>query len=276
MNPDDVAALIVDTSREPCAATSARAETHGILKRITADLAPRFGLRAASEYPVTKPDGGSGYVDVVWLSGSEPIAAFEVDSSRRRKSLRKLLAMPVVNRFWIYYGQKDPTTFVESIDLQGCIKVVRTGPGGPQALAVGAETVSDTKASADRRALRSADEHIRQAIQFCWQALPEEERSLRRVELELSRLLQVALRGAGVELRGLRRPAPTKTRSNTQRSTSAQIRTVFPRAYERWTEEEDRLLRQRLVAGATVQSLSEQHQRRPSAIRSRLRKLGLI
>jgi hypothetical protein len=54
------------------------------------------------------------------------------------------------------------------------------------------------------------------------------------------------------------------------------IRARYPRAYERWTEAEDRLLEERCQAGLTVSELAARHQRQPGAIRSRLKKQGLV
>ena len=55
-----------------------------------------------------------------------------------------------------------------------------------------------------------------------------------------------------------------------------QIRREYPKAYAKWTEEEDTRLRYEHAQGRTVNELAESFQRKPSAIRSRLRKLGLL
>jgi hypothetical protein len=54
-----------------------------------------------------------------------------------------------------------------------------------------------------------------------------------------------------------------------------QIRQRYPRAYEKWTEEEDTRLRQAHQAGAKQKELVLLLQRQSGAIESRLRKLGL-
>ena len=54
------------------------------------------------------------------------------------------------------------------------------------------------------------------------------------------------------------------------------IRRRYPRAYEKWTEGDDVRLRIEDGSGVGVQTLSQMFQRQPSAIRSRLRKLGLV
>jgi predicted Holliday junction resolvase-like endonuclease len=54
-----------------------------------------------------------------------------------------------------------------------------------------------------------------------------------------------------------------------------QHRTEYSKAYEKWTEDEDNLLKQRSSEGVSIEDLSRLFQRKPSAIRSRLRKLGL-
>ena len=55
-----------------------------------------------------------------------------------------------------------------------------------------------------------------------------------------------------------------------------QIRREYPKAYAKWTEEEDIRLRNEYTQGRTANELAKSFQRKPSAIRSRLRKLGLL
>lgn len=55
-----------------------------------------------------------------------------------------------------------------------------------------------------------------------------------------------------------------------------QIRREYPKAYTKWTEEEDVRLRNEYIQDRTTNELAEIFQRKPSAIRSRLRKLGLL
>ncbi|MGH9800023.1 MAG: hypothetical protein ACRD82_06635 [Blastocatellia bacterium] len=55
-----------------------------------------------------------------------------------------------------------------------------------------------------------------------------------------------------------------------------EIKRQYPKAYERWEPEEDRLLKEKFIAGATVNELAALFQRQPNAIRSRLTKLGLM
>jgi ATP-dependent DNA helicase RecQ len=53
------------------------------------------------------------------------------------------------------------------------------------------------------------------------------------------------------------------------------IRQGYPRAYERWTNEEDEQLISRQSAGETVADLADRLGRQPSAVQSRLERLGL-
>jgi hypothetical protein len=53
------------------------------------------------------------------------------------------------------------------------------------------------------------------------------------------------------------------------------IRQAYPRAYEKWTDEEDEQLRQKHLDGAGVNELAGILQRQPRAIKSRLRRLGM-
>ena len=55
-----------------------------------------------------------------------------------------------------------------------------------------------------------------------------------------------------------------------------QIRLEYPKAYMKWTEEEDIHLRNEYARGKTIDELAKIFQRKPSAIRSRLQKLGLL
>jgi len=54
-----------------------------------------------------------------------------------------------------------------------------------------------------------------------------------------------------------------------------EIRQKYPRAYEKWTSEEDERLTSRYQAGLDLLELAAIFQRQPSAIESRLTKLGL-
>lgn len=54
-----------------------------------------------------------------------------------------------------------------------------------------------------------------------------------------------------------------------------QKRQMYPRAYEPWTEEEQQRLKEGFARGLSVEELAQQHGRGPTAIRSRLERLGL-
>lgn len=58
--------------------------------------------------------------------------------------------------------------------------------------------------------------------------------------------------------------------------TLEKIRLKYPRAYEKWTDDEDTRLRVGHDKGLSIRLLSEMFQRQPSAIRSRLRKLSIV
>ncbi len=55
----------------------------------------------------------------------------------------------------------------------------------------------------------------------------------------------------------------------------SEIKKKHPRAYEVWSPEEDEQLRREQEEGITVNELAHMHQRQPSAIRSRLKALGM-
>jgi flagellar motility protein MotE (MotC chaperone) len=121
----------------------------------------------------------------------------------------------------------------------------------------------------------TVDQIIRQAIQHCWMILPEEERSIERVEQEIFRLVLRALRDAQEDALAFGCSQPGKEKQPSAEERLARIRAKHPKAYEKWPEEEDELLRLKFQEGAKLEELSRVFQRQPSAIRSRLRKLGL-
>ncbi len=55
----------------------------------------------------------------------------------------------------------------------------------------------------------------------------------------------------------------------------AKIKKQYPRAYEKWTESEDADFLRMRTGGSSVEQLARHFERQPSAIRSRLAKLGL-
>jgi archaellum component FlaC len=54
------------------------------------------------------------------------------------------------------------------------------------------------------------------------------------------------------------------------------IRQKYPRAYVKWSQDEDENLKKEYASGQQIDELAQRFQRQPSAIRSRLQKLGLI
>ena len=54
------------------------------------------------------------------------------------------------------------------------------------------------------------------------------------------------------------------------------IRQKYPRAYVKWTRDEDENLQNEYASGREIGELAQSFQRQPAAIRSRLQKLGLI
>ena len=54
------------------------------------------------------------------------------------------------------------------------------------------------------------------------------------------------------------------------------IRKVYPRAYEPWTDDEESKLIMRYKEGMDITALAEEFERKPGGIRSRLKKVGLL
>jgi uncharacterized Zn finger protein (UPF0148 family) len=55
-----------------------------------------------------------------------------------------------------------------------------------------------------------------------------------------------------------------------------QMRATYPRAYERWSQDEEAALRFFYQLGSGVDAIAAAHERQPSAIVARLIKVGLI
>lgn len=57
--------------------------------------------------------------------------------------------------------------------------------------------------------------------------------------------------------------------------TVSDMRLKYPNAYEKWSDEQDKFLRENFLNGMTIKELANHLQRKPGAIRSRIKKLGL-
>lgn len=69
---------------------------------------------------------------------------------------------------------------------------------------------------------------------------------------------------------------PASTASKVWAARLPQIQSQHPRAYEKWSADDDDMLRRRFAKGESTQALSIAFGRQPSAIQSRLRRLGLV
>ncbi len=116
------------------------------------------------------------------------------------------------------------------------------------------------------------DQAIRQAIQHCWMMLLEEERSADKVEEEITRIVRRALK----DLREDAVAFGFSERQGKHEEQLAKIRAEYPKAYDKWSEDEDGLLKQKFAEGTSIKELSKIFQRQPSAIRSRLIRFGLV
>ncbi|MEG4326735.1 hypothetical protein [Microcoleus sp. herbarium5] len=86
----------------------------------------------------------------------------------------------------------------------------------------------------------------------------------------------LASRGAAINPQlssGLNADQKNGYRPKTQ---NEKIRQKHPRAYVKWSQDEDENLKKEYASGQQIDELAQRFQRQPSAIRSRLQKLGLI
>lgn len=78
------------------------------MKNEVYNLAKIFNFSSRMEYRVDKKkldNKRNGFIDVVWFNGDLLVAPIEIDSSPRKKSVNKVLAVDSIFKFWIYYGK---------------------------------------------------------------------------------------------------------------------------------------------------------------------------
>lgn len=64
-------------------------------------------LAAIPEYPIPSPSlrHGTARIDMVWLAGSEPVAAFEIEGGIKERSVRKLRLLDAPYKFVVSGGK---------------------------------------------------------------------------------------------------------------------------------------------------------------------------
>jgi len=136
--------------------------------------------------------------------------------------------------------------------------------------------------------------HIGRAAQWVWLGLSPENRTEGRFREQLDMILQKAL--VQCEISEHRFVSPFERPANMQRPyTSSSIsnsnskssgskvpayvlkqRETYPNAYEKWNRADEEMLEKMFNSGATIDAIAAHFSRKPSAIRSRLKKLGLL
>ncbi|MGL5064697.1 MAG: hypothetical protein ACRC62_32340 [Microcoleus sp.] len=67
-----------------------------------------------------------------------------------------------------------------------------------------------------------------------------------------------------------------KNQGDRHKNQNEKIRQKYPRAYIKWSREEDESLKNEYASGQEISEIAKKFQRQPVAIRSRLQKLGLV
>jgi hypothetical protein len=103
-------------------------EFHGALQKKLLELAPDFCCYGEKEHPIpnVQSNGRSGRIDVAWwtLADRDLLAVFEIDSTVRTKSLRKILHANCPYRFWVYYGKRGIKDLIETLDTEHKITII--------------------------------------------------------------------------------------------------------------------------------------------------------
>ena len=100
-------------------------ELHNNLQDDIRKLAKKYNAIGTIEFFINVISK-TGLIDVVWFSPEKvPIFAFEIDSSRKKKSIHKLLEINVKEKYWIYFG-KDPHVelFTSQFDPEHLLNVI--------------------------------------------------------------------------------------------------------------------------------------------------------
>jgi|GEM_PF-4041170 hypothetical protein len=106
---------------------------HELMKNEVNNLAKIFNFSSRMEYRVDKKkldNKRNGFIDVVWFDSDTLVAPIEIDSSPRKKSINKVLAVDSIFKFWIYYGKslskalnrlnkRDPEKLITMIMFDG-------------------------------------------------------------------------------------------------------------------------------------------------------------
>ena len=119
LDAEEIMLAIRQLADRACGECRGHWELHRALQSGILALAGTWGLHGILEYRTTRSDGRTGFIDVVWLDGRVPVAAFEIDAALRKKSIDKLLHLPVASRFWVYFGGKPADWFIRGQDPQG-------------------------------------------------------------------------------------------------------------------------------------------------------------
>lgn len=114
-------------SEEIAQKSVSKRQFHNLMQQGIINLANSFNLKGLSEYRVSniRADGRAGLIDVVWLVDLRPVTVFEIDSRIRIKSIKKLLAVKIPFRFWIYYGHKNLTFLIQKYNPDNLIQVIQ-------------------------------------------------------------------------------------------------------------------------------------------------------
>ena len=114
-------------SEEIAQKSVSKRQFHNLMQQRIISLANNFNLESLSEYRVDniRADGRNGRIDVVWLADSRPVTVFEIDSRIRIKSIKKLLAVEVPFRFWVYYGPKGLPSLIQKYNFGNLIRVIQ-------------------------------------------------------------------------------------------------------------------------------------------------------
>ena len=114
-------------SEEIAQKSVSKRQFHNLMQQRIINLANSFNLKGLSEYRVDniRADGRNGLIDVVWLADLRPVTVFEIDSSIRIKSIKKLLAVEAPFRFWVYYGSKNLTSLIHKYNPDNLIQVIQ-------------------------------------------------------------------------------------------------------------------------------------------------------
>lgn len=107
---------------------STKVSFHEALQDSLCALGRQLGYSVTTEYLLPIPNERNGRIDVAWFDGGFVKLVLEIDSSAKRKSLRKLDLARAENKVWVYCGRPFRLhSVLNEIETETRVNVINLG-----------------------------------------------------------------------------------------------------------------------------------------------------